>query len=152
MDKNYTNDGVYIAKSLKDHLNSWTGKPAPIMLEDFGSEVPSMMLQQLSGAYKKKAYINGSYIGSFPFSVYIRVDGVDTATRLDATGTLQRLFDWLSEKDKDGEYVNLPTIDDSRTATQIEMTSLPTIAARYEDGTEDYQVILELQYNARRSI
>lgn len=152
MAKIYTNDGVYIAKALKDHLNSWAGKPAPINLEDFGSEVPSMMLQQLSGAYKKKAYINGSYIGSFPFSVYIRVDGVDTATRLDATGALQGLFDWLSKKDENGEYVNLPTIDDSKTATQIEMTSLPSIAARYEDGSEDYQVILELQYNARRSI
>ena len=152
MAKIYTNDGVYIAKALKDHLNSWAGKPASIYLEDFGSEVPSMMLQQLSGAYKRKAYINGSYLGSYPFSVYIRVDGVDTATRLDATGALNGLFEWLTEKDDKGNFVNLPVIDENRTATQIDMTSLPSIAARYEDGSEDYQAIFELQYNVRRSI
>ena len=151
MAKIYTNDGVYLAKALRDHLNGWVDKPALINLEDFGSEVPSMMLQQLSGAYKKKSYINGSYVGSYPFSVYIRVDGVDTATRLDATGALYGLFEWLTEKDEDGNYVNLPVIDESKTATQIEMTSLPSIAARYDDGTEDYQAIFELQYNARRS-
>ena len=148
----YTNDGVYIAKALRDHLNRWQGKPALINLEDFGSEVPSMMLQQLSGAYKKRAYIDGSYLGSYPFSVYIRVDGADTATRLDATGALYGLFNWLNEKNEEGEYINLPTIDASKTATQIEMTSIPSISARYEDGSEDYQAIFELQYNTRRSI
>ena len=152
MERTYTNDGVYLAKALRDHLNSWQEKPALINLEDFGSEVPSMMLQQLSGAYKKKAYINGSYIGSYPFAVYIRVNGVDTATRLDATGALYNLFEWLSEKDSDGNYVHLPDIGKNNTATQIDMTSLPSIAARYDDGSEDYQAIFELQYNARRSI
>ena len=152
MSRIYTNDGVYLAKALKDHLNSWHGKPALINLEDFGGEVPSMMLQQLSGAYKKRAYIDGSYLGSYPFSVYIRVDGADTASRLDATGALYGLFEWLTQKDENGEYVNLPTIDDSNTATAIDMTSLPSIAARYDDGTEDYQAIFELQYNVRRKI
>lgn len=151
MSRIYTNDGVSIAKSLKDHLNSWTGKPATIRFEDFGSEVPSMMLQQLSGAYKKRAYIDGSYLGSYPFSVYIRVDGIDTATRLDASSALQGLFDWLTERDEEGTYTNLPTLDEGKKATSIEMTSLPSLSARYEDGTEDYQAIFELEYKARRS-
>lgn len=150
MSRIYTNDGVYLAKALRDHLNTWAGKPTTINLEDFDGEVPSMMLQQLSGAYKKRAYIDGSYLGSYPFAIYIRVDGIDTASRLDATGALYGLFHWLTEKDGHGKYTHLPTIDDEMTATQIDMTSIPSIATRYEDGSEDYQAIFELQYNARR--
>lgn len=146
----YTSDGVYLAKLLKDQLNTWKDKPATIMLEDFERSIPSMMFQQLSGAYKKREYISGSYIGSYPFAIYIRVDGKDTATRLDATGALYGLYEWLSAKNAEGDYINLPSIDDKRRATNIEMTSIPSIAARYDDGTEDYQAIFEMEYTVRR--
>ena len=52
MAKIFTSDGVYIAKSVKDHLNTWEKKPADILLEDFEKEAPSMMLQQLAAAEK----------------------------------------------------------------------------------------------------
>lgn len=152
MSREYTNDGVALAKALRDHLNTWSGKPAPIMFEDFESEVPSMMLQQLSGAYKKRAYIDGSYLGSYPFAVQIRVHAVDTGTRFFASKVLNSLFSWLSEKNDEGEFIQLPVIDNTKIATKIEMTSLPSIAARYDDGTEDYQAIFELEYKARRII
>lgn len=146
----FTNDGVLIAKVMKDHLNGWPKKPVTIMLEDLGKEVPSMMLQQLSAAEKKREYVNGSYIGVWNFALYIRVSGNDTASRLDAIGCLNEAAEWLTQKDKDGSFSNLPVIDDSRTATKIEMSSTPSLAARYEDGTEDYQAIMSLEYKVRR--
>lgn len=147
----YTNDGIQLAKVMKDHLNSWHKKPTEIMLEDLGKEVPSMMLQQLASAEKKKEYVNGSYIGVWNFAVYIRVSGTDTASRLDAVGCLNELAEWLTELDAEGSFVNLPVIDDSRQATKIETSSTPSIAARYENGIEDYQVVMSLEYKVRRN-
>ena len=146
----FTNDGVLIAKVMKDHLNGWPKKPVTIMLEDLGKEVPSMMLQQLAAAEKKREYVNGSYIGVWNFALYIRVSGNDTASRLDAIGCLNEAAEWLMQKDEDGSFSNLPAIDDGRIATKIEMSSTPSLAARYEDGTEDYQAIMSLEYKVRR--
>jgi hypothetical protein len=152
MAKIFTNDGVLIAKVMRDHLNSWTKRPTDFKLEDLGKKVPSLMIQQLSAAEKKRTYINGSYIGVWNFAVYIRINALDTSSRLDAISCLEELSKWLQSKNNKGEYVNLPFIDLHRTATQIEMTTTPSIAARYDDGTEDYQAIFSLEYQATRRI
>ena len=136
---------------MKTLLNTWPDKPvAEIFLEDLGKDAPSMMLQQLSAAEKKKEYINGSYIGVWNFAVYMRIDAEDTASRIDATGALQNLADWLQARDENGEYANLPELDSTKTAIKFDMTSTPSIAARYDDGTEDYQAIMSLEYKAIR--
>ncbi len=150
MQRLFTNDGVLIAKVMKNHINTWGEKPTNIFLEDFGKDVPSMMIQQLSAAEKKKIYVNGSYIGVWNFAVYLRISAIDTASRLDAIGCLDELSSWLQTMDDNGAYVNLPVIDSYRKATKIEMTTTPSIAARYEDGTEDYQAIFSLEYKVRR--
>jgi len=147
----FESDDVTIARVMKDHLNTWPQKPVErILLEDIGKCVPSMMLQQLAASEVKKRYINGSYIGTWSFAVYIRVNAEDTASRLDAVECLEALARWLTERDEQGFYVNLPTIDVKRKVTKIEMPTTPSIAARYEDGNEDYQAIFSLEYKARR--
>lgn len=142
----YTNDGVYIAKSLKDHLNTWPKKPCEIKLEDFSKNPPSMMMQQLSGSYKIRSYVNGSYLGEYPFAVYIRIEGTDTESRFDATGCLLGLAEWLEELNQDGSRKNLPILTGNRKAVKISLESLPSISARYDDNTEDYQAIFKMQY------
>lgn len=139
----YENEGVYVAKVMRDYLNTWSKKPCEILLEDFAKSTPSMMMQQLSGTAKKKEYVNGSYIASFPFAVYVRVDAVDTASKLDATGILNELGKWLATN-------KLPYLDEDMKANKIEMTALPSLAARFENGEEDYQAIFELEYYVRR--
>ncbi|MBQ2973328.1 MAG: hypothetical protein IJE19_03140 [Clostridia bacterium] len=151
MDKSFTTDGIVIAKVMRDHLNSWPQKPVLFLLEDLGKNTPSLMIQQLAAAEKKKTYVNGSYIGIWNFAVYFRIDGKDTATRLDATACLEELAVWLSKQNDKGSYVNLPEIDDNRKAIKIELMSNPAIAARYDDGTEDYQALFSLEYKVRRN-
>lgn len=145
-DRIYTDDGVYIASSLKEHLNSWPDKPCDIKLEDFSKSPPSMMMQQLSGSYKTRSYVDGSYLGEYPFAVYVRIEGIDTVSKLDATGCLLGLAKWLNEKNDDGSKKNLPDLTGNRTAVSIQLESLPSIAARYNDGTEDYQAIFKMKY------
>lgn len=144
MQRIYDSDGVYVAKVMRDFINTWDKKPCEVLLEDFTKDPPSMMMQQLSGTAKKKTYVNGSYIASFPFAVYVRVNAIDTASKLDATGILNDLGKWFSEQ-------KLPAIDDNMTANKIEMTALPTIAAKLGNGVEDYQAIFELEYYVRRN-
>ena len=108
------------------------------------------MIQQLAAAEQRKAYVNGTYIAVWTFAVYIRVSGEDTASRLDAIACLNDLASWLMETDDEGNFVRLPTIDDNRRPTSIEQTQTPSIAARYENGNEDYQVVFRLIYKARR--
>ena len=147
----FANDEVIIAKAMTDHLNRWAKKPTVFKLEDIGKDVPSLMLQQLSAAKKVKSYVDGSYIGIWNFSIYMRVSGEDTASRLDAAACLGELADWLTKTNDDGYFVNLPYIDRDRTPTSIRIESTPSIAARYEDGIEDYQAIFSLEYKARRN-
>lgn len=146
MAKVYCNDGVILADVMLDHINSWPDKPAACVLEDLDVEAPAMILQQLAGAEVKRRYINRSYIGSWPFAVYVRVDAEDTAARRDAAAILHDLNKWFNERTAAGEYWHLPKIDPQRTATQITMTSLPAIAERFDNGAEDYQAIFELEY------
>ena len=142
----YTNDGVLLSRVMREHLNKWPERPSDVMLEDHSRELPSMMLQQLAAAKVKRAYINGSYIGSWMFSVYIQIDGKDTATRLDALKCLTDLDEWLNMKDPAGHFINLPVIDPLRRAIQVIMPNAPSVSAKYESGVEEYQAIFEMEY------
>lgn len=151
MSGNFTNDGVLIAKVMRDHLNTWEKRPVDFLLEDLGKYTPSMMIQQLAAAQKIRSYVNGSYIGSWNFAIYIRVCAEDTSSRLNASGCLEELANWLQARDDTGAYTNLPIIDENRKAMKIEMTSTPSLAARYENGVEDYQALFTLEYQVRRN-
>ena len=135
-----------LAKVMRDHLNDWPDKPSDIQLEDFGRDTPAMMIQQLSHAEKKRAYINGSYIGTWAFAVYVRINAADTASRLDALKCLDDLYNWLDARDRNNHFVNLPSIDQKRVAIQVTMPDTPSVAAKYENGVEEYQAIMELEY------
>lgn len=151
MPRVFQSDSVLLVNSMREHLNSWDKKPSTFLIEDLGKNVPSLMLQQLSAAEKKKVYVNGSYIGVWNFAIYMRVGGKDTASRLDAIACLNDLTNWLTETDEEGNFKRLPKIDEMRSATFIEATTTPSIAARYENGIEDYQAIFSLEYKARRN-
>jgi len=80
--------------------------------------------------------------------VYIVIDGEDTASRIDALAVLNDLGEWLSKKDEDGQYVNLPDLGQGRRAMSITLSSAPSIAAKHETGEEEYQALFVLEYIA----
>lgn len=150
MSKIYENEYVYISDAVKKHLNTWPKKPAQFEFDNILKDPPALMIQPLSTSEKVKTYINGSYVAAWRFAVYCRIAGTDTAERLDASGLLYELAEWLTVCNEDGGYANLPAIDENRKVNKIEMTSTPSLAARYEDGTEDYQAIFTLEYKYTR--
>lgn len=133
-----------IAKSVYNHLNQWPEKPCQISLEmmDKAPIAFTMSMQQLSGTRIMRRYIDGSFTGAWPFAVYVRMAASDTAKKFDAVSVLETLNQWLMTQP-------VPDLGTGRTATRFEMTSLPSIAATYEDGSTDYQAIFQLEYKQR---
>ncbi len=141
-----TNVSVIIEQSMLEFLNTWPEKPVEIKLDELDKKESSMMFQPLSGTKKGRAYINGSYNGEFPFAVYVRASNLDTKHKLDARKILNSLDEWFSAKNDKKEFINLPKLSGGNTAVKIEMTATPSIAARYDNGTDDYQAIFTLSY------
>lgn len=135
---------VVIAKAMYGHVNRWPDKPCQIRMETMEKSpiAFSISLQQLSGTVILKKYIDGSFTGAWPFAVYVRLSGGDTAKRFDAVQILEAVAEWM-------RTASLPDLGSRRTAIQIEMTGLPSVAATYEDGGIDYQAIFRLIYKQR---
>lgn len=130
-----------IADAMLRHINTWPDKPAECKLKLEKKDV-AFMMQPLSGTKEVRRYVNGSFRGQWPFALYVRIDGEDTASRLDALKCLNDAACWL-------ETSPMPEIGNNITAEKID-SELPSLAAQYENGEEDYQVILRLTFYQRR--
>ena len=87
-----------IWRILLDHLNTWTDKPCEILYDRFEKEPPTMRMQQLTGTVVERKYVNGSFIGLYPFALSYRIGGQDTEERLSASDTLNALMEWLGAR------------------------------------------------------
>ncbi len=130
---------------LLDYLNTLPDLPAEIRLEELGGP-PAVMLQQLSGAAKIRQNIVGGYAAQFPFALYARVQGDDTASRISATGLLNNIGRELERRSLAGE---LPKLAAGREVTKIELQSFPSMISANEDGSEDYQAVYMLEYTQK---
>ena len=81
--------------------------------------------------------MNGSFIGLYPFVLALRIDGLDTETRLDASDKLDALTGWLN--------ANPPDLGENRIFYKFEATT-PSQSAIYEDGCEDYGITVTMRY------
>lgn len=137
-------DDISIARDMRAFLNSWSEKPVPYFtIEQLTTAPPSMMFQPLSGSKVLRKYVDGSFIGSWPFAICFRVNQTDTSVKLSAYDTLEKAANWLTSG-------VLPTLSGSKIPLKIEQTSTPSQIAVYDDGTEDYQVFLALEYKQRK--
>jgi hypothetical protein len=126
-----------IWRILLDHLNTWPDKPCEILYDRFEKEPPTMRMQQLTGTVVERKYVNGSFIGLYPFALSLRIGGQDTETRLDASDKLDALTGWLN--------ANPPDLGENRIFYKFEATT-PSQSAVYEDGCEDYGVTVTMRY------
>lgn len=130
---------IDIGRAMLAHLNTWSGKPCNITLAFDTRKDIEMKMQPLSGTVIMKKYVDGTFIGEWPFAVYVRIKKASTAARADAAKYLDRLGMWVASS-------VMPDIGANRVARLIEMKSLPSVAAQYEDGSEDYQAVYRLEY------
>ena len=132
-----------IIEVLLPALNGIPDLPCKINLEVLDEKPPSMCVQQLRGAQKLNVNIVGGFTGLFPFAIWYRTSGKDTADRFEGTRILNNIESFFSDS------ANLPDLGGRRTSRKIEMTSVPICNNRHEDGTEYYMAIYNLEYQQK---
>lgn len=136
-------DDISIARDMRSFLNQWSEKPVVFSIERLTTAPPAIMFQPLSGTKVLKRYVDGSFIGSWPFAICLRVNQTDTSVKLSAYDTLEKVSNWLT-------CGVLPELSGEKIPLEIEQTSTPSQIAVYEDGTEDYQALFALEYKQRK--
>ena len=134
-----------ISRSLSVWANTFPGKPVAVIRYEFldidektGDET-AMALSTIQGTYITRRYILGGYQAEYQFKIIYRIKpGNSNDKRLQADEMLNRFGDWaMTQKPELGEGIN---------ALKVEPTTQSSKFAEYEDGYEDYQILMRLTY------
>lgn len=134
-----------ISRSVLVWVNTWPEKPVDIIKYEFlasdqGDET-GMALSTIQGTYITRRYITGGYQGEYQFKLIYRIKpGRSNDRRLEADALLNRFGDWAR--------ANRPDLGENVRAVRVEPTTQSSKFAAYEDGYEDYQILMKLTYEA----
>lgn len=130
-----------ISRTMLVWLNEFPDKPVNINYEYLPDDQPGMALSVIQGAFKTKQYLRGRYEASYQFKIIYRLQpGNSNNNRLRADEILDAMADWaVNRKD-------LPDIGDGKTVLRITVNSRSTLFGRYENGDEDHQVLMTMDY------
>lgn len=130
-----------VARALLAWLNDCGPLPSRVerIEAEYLSSCTSMGLFAAAAPFKTREFINGSYEAQFQFSLQYRTAPACSEDRLAAMEALNT----LAERAESGA---LPELGGGMGAVCVERSSPAVIAARYEDGSEDYQILMALTY------
>lgn len=98
-----------------------------------------MALSTIQSAYIVKRYILGGYQAEYQFKVIYRVKpGNSNDQRLKADEFLNALGDWVES--------GVPDIGPNRRVIRVEATTRSSLFAVYENGDEDHQILMKMNY------
>ncbi len=119
--------------------NTYPEKPVDKIITELDIDKQSMAIKPIQTARVIRRYICGGYVGEYAFSVTYRTKpGKSDDRRLMALEMLNDFGDWsMSEH---------PYIGEGRNVLRIEPTNRATQLSRYDDGDEDYQILLKMTY------
>lgn len=99
-----------------------------------------MALSTIQAAYIVQKYIIGGYQAEYQFKVIYRLKpGNSMDKRLKADELLNSLGDWAAEE-------NPPEIGEGKHIIRIEPTTRSSLFAMYENGDEDHQILMKMNY------
>lgn len=130
-----------IARKVIVWVNTFSDEelPAAINYEFLPADSPGMALSTIQGTYITKRYILGGHEAEYQFKIIARViPGNSNDKRLKADALLNRFGDWAAR--------NYPSLGEGVRVRRVEATSRAAMFARYEDGTEDHQILMKLKY------
>jgi hypothetical protein len=132
-----------ISRYMLVWANTFPDKPVSVIKYEFldmdGGDETSMALSTIQGAYVVRQYLSGDYIGEYQFKLIYRIKpGNSNDKRLKADEMLNRFGDWARGQ--------RPDLGDGIQATRIEPTTQSSKFAAYDNGYEDYQIMMKLTY------
>ena len=90
-------------------------------------------------AYNDKKYILGGYQAEYQFKVIYRIKpGNSNDKRLKADELLNALGDWA--------LTQTPDIGTGRRVIRVEPTTRSSLFAMYDNGDEDHQILMKMNY------
>ena len=134
-----------ISRSMLVWANTFPNKPVTVIKYEFqdidetSGDDTAMALSTIQGTYITRQYIIGGYQAEYQFKIIYRIKpGTSNDKRLQADEMLNRFGDWARTQKPDlGEGIN---------ALRVEPTTQSSKFAQYEDGYEDYQILMRLTY------
>ena len=134
-----------ISRSMLVWANTFPDKPVTVIKYEFldideaAGDDAAMALSTIQGTYITQQYIIGGYQAEYQFKVIYRIKpGTSNDKRLQADEMLNHFGDWARTQHPDlGEGIN---------ALKVEPTTQSSKFAAYEDGYEDYQILMRLAY------
>lgn len=139
-----TNEEVEkISRYMSVWANTFPDKPVAVITYEFLDVEPgdetAMALSTIQGTYITQRYIVGGYQAEYQFKLIYRIKPGDSNNkRLLADETLNRFGDWARTQ--------RPDLGDGVNALRVEPTTQSSKFAAYEDGYEDYQILMRLTY------
>ena len=129
-----------INRKMAAWANAFPEKPVDfINYERLAEDEASMALSTIQGTYITKRYILGGYQAEYQFKMIYRVKpGNSPDKRLKADELLDRFGDWASS--------NYPDLGDGIRVIRVETTARSSLFANYENGDEDHQILLKMDY------
>lgn len=130
-----------VSRKLLAWLNTFPDKPVDLIrFELLPADTAAMALSTIQAAYIAKKYILGGYQAEYQFKVIYRMKpGNSNDKRLKADELLNALGDWAASETP-------PDIGDGRRVIRIEPTTRSSLFAVYENGDEDHQILMKMNY------
>ena len=134
-----------ISRSMCIWANTFPNKPVTLIAYEFlaidetSGDETAMALSTIQGTYITRQYILGGYQAEYQFKIIYRIKpGKSNDKRLQADELLNQFGDWArTEK---------PDLGESVRALKVEPTTQASKFASYDDGYEDYQILMKLTY------
>ena len=132
-----------ISRAMLVWANTFPEKPvAVIQFENLRmdpGEETAMALSTIQGTYIVKRFILGGYRGEYQFKIIYRIKPEKSNNkRLQADELLNRFGDWAR--------VDHPDLGQEIRALRVEAVTQSSKFASYDDGYEDYQILMKLTY------
>lgn len=132
-----------ISRSMLVWANTFPDKPVDVIKYEFldvdSGEESGMALSTIQGTYIVKKYILGGYQAEYQFKIIYRIKpGNSNDKRLKADEMLNQFGDWARTQK--------PDLGDGINSLKVEPTTQSSKFAAYEDGYEDYQILMKLLY------
>lgn len=131
-----------ISRKMMVWVNSFSDEDMPaatINYEFLPADSTGMALSLIQGTYITKKYIMGGHEAEYQFKIIARIKpGVSNDKRLKADAMLNRFGDWAAK--------NYPSLGDGVRVRRMESASRAAMFARYEDGSEDHQILMKMTY------
>lgn len=129
-----------VSRKLLVWLNTYQELPVDLIRFEFlPADTSAMAMSTIQAAYIVRKYITGGYVAEHQFKIIYRVKpGNSNDKRLKADELLNAIGDWATGQK--------PDIGDDKRVISMEPTTRSSLFAMYENGDEDHQILMKLNY------